>query len=463
MHIRLITEGNYPVVTGGVTRWCELLISGLSHHDWSVTALGVDPDPSIVTAAPVEYVTPCDTTLGSSRPGRTSTLPAVVARHLFAADGDGDPAAFAAALAECRCETGLLARMRTPGTRRAVRAALAEVLAGSAGANPMPSPEVLEAGVASTFEVVAIASRPAPRAELHLSAAAGRAVVPAVVAKLTHGTPFVLVEHGVYVREAYLRTASPSVPPGLRVLVRRAATNLARLGYAYATRVVGVSQSNTRWSIALGADPGRTTLIPNGVHVPEVAPPLPGAGTVGMISRIDPFKGVDLFVRMAAAVAAQDEAARFVHIGPVEAEHLAYYERCRSMVHAAELDDRFEFRGPVADPTQALGSMDVVVLPSRSEGLPYVLLEAMAAGRPVVASSVGGVPDALHGAGLLTDPDDVDGLATAVLGLLALPDWAAETGLAARRAVEASYSLRRMLERMDSVLRATAAQLEAVS
>lgn len=461
MEIRLVTEGNYPVVTGGVTRWCELLIAGLPHHSWSVTALGVDPDPSIVTPAPVEYVRTCDTTVGSARPGRTAPLPATIARHLFGADGDGDEVAFAEALAACRSEPGLLARLRSSGTRRAVRVAAAAALADVPGV--VPDTDALDTAVAITAEAVAIASRAATRVDLHLVAAAGRATIPAVVARHLDDTPFVLVEHGVYVREAYLRTADVSVPASTRLLVRRAAMNLARLGYAHASRVVGVSESNTRWSIALGADPQRTVVIANGVEVPDIVPVLPGTPTVGMISRIDPFKGVDLFVRMAAALSAQHDTVRFVHVGPVELEHLNYYERCRALVESTGLADRFEFRGPVAHSLPALRSMDVVVLPSRTEGLPYVLLEAMAAARPVVAASVGGVADALHGVGLLTDPDDVDGLCDAVLQLLAAPEWAGKMGRAARSEVRASFGLTRMLDRMDTVMHATVAQLEAIA
>jgi glycosyltransferase involved in cell wall biosynthesis len=91
-----------------------------------------------------------------------------------------------------------------------------------------------------------------------------------------------------------------------------------------------------------------------------------------------------------------------------------------------------------------VAGLDVVVLPSRSEGVPLALLEAMAAGRPVVATAVGGNPFALGDAGLLVPPDAPKPLAAAIARVLDDPALAAALGARARARAEARFSERAM-------------------
>src|SRR5581483_11652405 len=94
---------------------------------------------------------------------------------------------------------------------------------------------------------------------------------------------------------------------------------------------------------------------------------------------------------------------------------------------ASELGVEARFTGPRADMADVLDCADVVALASRSEGLPFTLLEAMALGKPVVATRVGGVPEVVDDgrSGRLVPRDDAPALASAVASVLDSPDAAA--------------------------------------
>jgi len=135
------------------------------------------------------------------------------------------------------------------------------------------------------------------------------------------------------------------------------------------------------------------------------------------------------FVRVAARVAARFPEARFVLAGDGVLRPEVEAEAARS-----GLGDRFRLLGWRRDPERIVGDLDVLVLTSLHEGLPRVVPEAMAAGRPVVATAVDGTPEAVADGvtGFLAAPGDVDALAEGVARLLGDPGLRARFGAAAR-------------------------------
>ncbi len=115
-----------------------------------------------------------------------------------------------------------------------------------------------------------------------------------------------------------------------------------------------------------------------------------GAFVVGIVGRLAPVKDHALFLRAAAVLARRRSAARFVVVGggPLDAE-------LRSLAAALGIGDRVHFLGLRTDLARVYAGFDAVALTSLQEGTPLSLLEAMAAGRPLVATAVGGVPDLL--------------------------------------------------------------------
>ncbi|MEP0848550.1 MAG: glycosyltransferase [Phycisphaerae bacterium] len=124
-------------------------------------------------------------------------------------------------------------------------------------------------------------------------------------------------------------------------------------------------------------------------------------------------------------------------------------ERCRRL----GLDQRVRFAGFRRDVPRILAAADVFVVASSSEGLSVAILEAMAAGRPVVATRVGGTPEVVRDGecGLIVEPGDVAALAQAVRALLDDPPRRAALGLRARQRVAAEFTVQRMVQRIERV------------
>lgn len=196
-----------------------------------------------------------------------------------------------------------------------------------------------------------------------------------------------------------------------------------------------------RW----GFPPERVTVIRTGVDAP---PPFeetaraswkrqwtqPGDGPlIVTVARLSYEKGVDVLIDAMAIVAAARTDARSVVVGegPQRRE-------LESRIRRHGLEGVVRLAGFRRDVELALASADVVAVPSLMEGMPNVLLEAMAAGRPIVASDVGGIPEALANerCGLLVPPANAPALAAAIGRLLADRPAAQALGRAAADEVQ---------------------------
>jgi glycosyltransferase involved in cell wall biosynthesis len=168
---------------------------------------------------------------------------------------------------------------------------------------------------------------------------------------------------------------------------------------------------------------GTVRTIHNGVRDRPLAQlPRPFAGlTVGSIGRLDPQKGYDVLLRSLAEL--PDVGAVIVGDGPER-------DRLESLARRLGIDARVVWPGRRADARDHLTTFDVFVLPSRFEGFPLVLLEAMLAGVPIVATDVGSVTELVRDGetGLVVPPDDVEALTHAVRTLIDEPGLRREFG-----------------------------------
>jgi L-malate glycosyltransferase len=167
--------------------------------------------------------------------------------------------------------------------------------------------------------------------------------------------------------------------------------------------------------------------------------------TVGNLRRV---KGHDVLVRAAAEVLREFPTARFRIAGDVlEPEYAA---ELHALVRELGIEERFEFAGGVKDLLGFLGEADVFVLPSRSEGFSNAIIEAMAAGLPVVATDVGGNAEAVvEGVtGRIVRPESVEELASAMRGVLAEPERAREMGRAGRQRVLERFTTEAMMRQL---------------
>jgi len=123
------------------------------------------------------------------------------------------------------------------------------------------------------------------------------------------------------------------------------------------------------------------------------------------------------------------------------------------MIRERHLDSCIEWRGEVSDVASVLNGASMFILPSKSEGLPVTVLEAMAASLPVVATSVGGVPEVVEDGrtGILVPSGDPVQLAEAVMSLLDHPVGAARLGVEGRHRIEEHFDIRTMVARYESL------------
>jgi len=181
---------------------------------------------------------------------------------------------------------------------------------------------------------------------------------------------------------------------------------------AAATSVVTTSAWARRLLLQLHTLPGdRVQVAEPGAEAAELARGTPAAGALLSVAAVIPGKGHDVLVDALAQLT--DLRWHCLCVGSLERDP-AFVARLRRRVAAGVMDDRVRFPGPQAGAELAgsYGAADVLVLPSRAESYGMVVAEALARGLPVVATDVGGVPEALgHGAdgtrpGLLVPPDD---------------------------------------------------------
>lgn len=163
-----------------------------------------------------------------------------------------------------------------------------------------------------------------------------------------------------------------------------------------------------------------------------------GSRVVGMVARLVPVKGIDVFLSAAERIVAGRSDVKLILVG--DGELRAEIER---RVAASRIRRSVVMLGFWPDLREVYAACDVVVLSSWSEGTPVAVIEAMAAGRPVVATRVGGVPDLVIDGetGILVAPGDAGGLAEGIVRLLDDASTAARLGAAGRRRVMDSYTI----------------------
>jgi glycosyltransferase involved in cell wall biosynthesis len=205
--------------------------------------------------------------------------------------------------------------------------------------------------------------------------------------------------------------------------------------------------------------PRRIDVIPNGIDVERLRSRVleqdaarrslglpPDAPVVGTIGGITAKKGHGVLVDAVRRVVARVPDATFVFIGlPIEGDAL------KRPIAAAGLTDRVLIAGYRENASELLRAFDVFCLPSLHEGLPLSVLEALAAGVPVVATSVGGVPEVVaNGGGVLVPPGDPDALATALIELLGDPSRRARLSTEGSTAA-AAFDVRETARRTEAL------------
>jgi glycosyltransferase involved in cell wall biosynthesis len=246
-------------------------------------------------------------------------------------------------------------------------------------------------------------------------------------------------------RRPILISTCHSWPQGARVLRLYAAIDRLALrafdGVATMSREVAMKLARS------GVRALNLHVISNGVDCaafehcrPTLRNELPrvGGSIVGLVARMVPAKGVPVFLRAARQVLKVDPDVTFVLIGggPSQAD----FEQMAEELGVAQ---NVVFTGARRDMPGVYASLDVLALPSLEEAMPMAVLEGMSAGKPVIATPVGAIPELLipEKTGYLTPVGDADALAASILKLVRNPALAEAMGRSGRERVRANFSV----------------------
>ena len=228
----------------------------------------------------------------------------------------------------------------------------------------------------------------------------------------------------------------------------------------FADRILVNADAVKDWLIANeGYDGSKIVVIRNGVDMARFGGAPAGARIrselgiaadarlVVVVSRLARLKGIEHFLQAAAALRPRYPDVRFLVVGETSPPDPAYLEQLTAQARALGVERAVTFTGLRSDVPDILGAADVAVMPSLNEALSNVLLESMAAGAPVVATRVGGTPEALidGDTGLLVPPGDTGAIVASVSRLLDDPALARRLGIAARRLIGEQFSVERMV------------------
>ncbi len=446
--IALVSEGTYPFHPGGVSLWCDQLVRGMPEHQFTVVALTVDGSERPTWAAPDNLVEVVNLPLWGRRPRHARGKPKGFAGiheaflRSFIPHTAGSPEAFLAAL------RAMFDASRTKDVSAALVSndAVARLIDVTAEVYGEQLPLHRAVVVADLLEhMLRPLFHPPIRVDVCHLAMNGLSALVGLAAKWAHGTPMLMSEHGVYLRERYLAAVDEDMSRAGRRILLAFHRALAGAAYLSCDMLAPHSGYNRRWQLCNGADEARIRTMYNGID-PDDFPQAPGEPelpTIVFVGRIDPLKDLHTLIRAFHVVRAELPAARLRMFGPVTVANEGYHASCVRLVDELGLGDSAVFEGRVPNQVDAYHAGHVVALTSISEGFPFSLVEAMSTGRPPVCTNVGGVPEAVGDAGFVVPPRDHDAVARACVRLLSDSGLRQRLGSLARQRVLEHFTLQR--------------------
>lgn len=403
MKICLIVEGCYPYVVGGVSAWVQMLIRQMPEHQFVIVSIGAEHTqrgqfryelPPNVTELREYFL---DEPLESSEaaaPARPLTAAQQQALlDLVRGTSPDWPRLF-------DLFGGKNARTARDFLMSEEFLAVVQRLAGDTGRNT-PFKDLFWTLRSMLLPALELLHCPVPEADVYHTVATGYAGLLGAKFSYFAQKPYIVTEHGIYTREREEEILKADWVPGYFkptwIGYFRA---LSQAAYRQAGTIVSLFQGARELQIGLGAAESKCRVIPNGIDIGRFAavPPLdpePHPLHIGAVLRIVPIKDVKTMIYSFYRVKARRPDATLDLIGPYD-EDPAYYEECRDLIGRLGCRGiRFVGRAEVTD---WLPKLDLVILTSISEGQPFVLLEAMAAHRPVVATNVGACREIIEGA-----------------------------------------------------------------
>lgn len=408
MRIAMVTEGTYPMATGGVSTWCDQLISGMTEHDFRVTAVVATGREKMVWEPPPNLRTVRRVPMWGSWPAPLRTRS--VHRHrveqaleelwdaALSPDAPEHHERFAAAMRELVEASAHLSVARLLAAKGSIPALLSAWTAREVpeGARPLNVGEaVTVCGLVD--RTLALVDTRLDEVDVVHATGNGPAALIGMVHMWRTGTPGILTEHGVHLRERYLALGASDMSWAVRRAVMAFVAALCRLAYREYPGILPVNRFNARWERLLGASEQQIRTVVNGVD-PATYTPIdsePDVPTISFVGRIDPLKDLETLVRAFALVREDVPDARLRLFGPVQRSNIPYRDGIAALADELGVGAAVTWEGPSAGSRPAIEAGHVVALSSISEGLPFTVVEAMMCGRATVNTDVGGVSECL--------------------------------------------------------------------
>ncbi len=295
-----------------------------------------------------------------------------------------------------------------------------------------------------------IAAPISPGIDVTHATLAGFPALISVAAKYEYGTPSIVTDHGVYMRERLINVGRADMPFFSKKLLVDLSTIVSRAVYYTADQISPVTTANTDWEKKFEAEEENIEPIYNGVNTdlfkPTPKPPkTQHTPTVIAVAHLFPLKDIETMIRTADLVRKEIPNVQFTVYGSLEVDK-DYVTTCRKLIKELKLDDTFHLGGYHDQPSMIFNEGDISILTSISEGFPYTVIESMSCGRPVVATDVGGIRDALEGCGILCKPRSPRDIASGVIKLLKDDDLRLEYGRKARERVLLTFTTEKSVD-----------------
>lgn len=485
--VTLLLEGTYPMVRGGVSAWVDQLIRGLPQLRFALVFLGGSRDhydgilferPANVVHLECHYLmedVSARRAVKASR-GRASTFAKVRELHeTLRKPTANDQQRALCDVARMIGQRGGLSQEDFLHSQEAWQYIVDHYL------EHVTEPSFIDyfwsvRNIHAPLFMLAKIANSLPKSRCLHAISTGYAGFLGALAHHIHLQPLVITEHGIYTKERqidlleakWIKTTRDALSHGfqidtgyIRQMWIRFFQGLGRMAYTSAAQITTLHEGNRLRQLQDGAPEARTRLIPNGIQIERFAPLRDAtarnqAPVVALLGRVTPIKDIKTFIRAMRQLISQLPDAEGWIVGP-ESEDPTYAQECRDLVVQLGVEKNVRFLG-FQRTEDILAQVRLVVLTSISEAQPLVVLEAMAAGVPVVCSDVGACRELVMGnqgihqvAGEIVPIANPMATASAMHYLLANPAaWhsARATGIAR---VEAQYTDILMMERYQQL------------
>jgi len=453
MKVCIISEGSYPIVRGGVSEWVHQFIRTLNSVDFDIFCLApTGQEQQVYEKLPnVGHITICGITPPNARI-KSPALPKAISMELSNCLGG---VLYGNAI-NCERLADLLREYRITKTWLRSKDYWDSIV--KFYRENCPESDFTEFfwtahGIHSMLLDSLALVHQLPKADVYHSLTSGLGGLIGSMAKVVYGSPSVVAEHGLYLKERNIELSRLNISATARQQVISGYKAMVRTSYKYADLLVPICRSHAAFELELGASLDKIRIVTNGIDCSRFTPPPSKNGAspiVGCFARVVPVKDIMTLIRACKKVL-EKHVANFVVVGEIQDQE--YYRQCQALVQEFGLTENIKFIGHTNNVLEWYHKLDIFTLCSHSEGVPLAVLEAMSCGLPCVCTAVGGVPDILsdNGVGYIVPPGDHDSLASRICELLENETLRKEMGRRARELVREKYTIEEMAHRILGV------------